>query len=118
MYIMVEEFIVEMLIAAIAIIAIIMVISRYPHEAAWMVMIIATVAIVIGMIAYIPAACAEQPWEVVVTGFNFKTAEVELTGAEGQIWLCPFGTSDWAVGEEYLLCGSGKTSYEFIKGGN
>ena len=114
MYIDLVEFVVIWLIAAVAVMAIAMLIYRHPHEAGWAAMIIATVAVVLAMIAYIPAACAEQPRECIVTGFDFRTAEVELTDADGQIWLCPFGKNDWELGEEYLLCGSNETGYDFI----
>lgn len=44
-----------------------------------------------------------EEWKVEVVGFDFEKAEVLLKDEDGYIWICPFGESDWAIGEEYTL---------------
>ena len=63
--------------------------------------LVVTLAFMFAFVVTSPAFAEE--WTVKVVGFDFRTAEVLLADEDGFIWTCPFGMSDWALGEEYVL---------------
>lgn len=60
------------------------------------------IAFLLMIVLLISTAVAES-WTVFVVGFDFTTAEVILEDEDGYQWTCPFGESDWTLGEEYIL---------------
>lgn len=59
-------------------------------------------AILLMIVLLISTAVAES-WTVFVVGFDFLNAEVVLEDEDGFQWTCPFGESNWYLGEEYQL---------------
>lgn len=55
-----------------------------------------------------PAFAEETQWPVWVIGFDFENGKVVLEDEDGFIWTCPFGESDWAIREEYILLINGE----------
>ena len=62
-------------------------------------------------------AFAEETRRLEVVGFDFASGEVVLEDEDGFVWSCPFGTEDWAIGEEYLLILSDDGSEEIVEAG-
>ena len=60
------------------------------------------IAILLMILLLISTAAAES-WTVFVVGFDFLNAEVILEDEDGFQWICPFGESNWELGEEYQL---------------
>lgn len=63
-----------------------------------------SLAILLTLVLLLGAASAEAEIRTIfVVGFDFATAEVILEDEDGFLWTCPFGESDWELGEEYQL---------------
>lgn len=55
------------------------------------------------LLGFVWAKAGAEEWTVFVTDFDFEHAEVVLQDEDGFIWTCPFGQSNWTIGEEYVL---------------
>lgn len=55
------------------------------------------------LLGFVWIEAGAEEWKVEVIGFDFEAAEVLLADEDGFVWSCPFGESNWAIGEEYVL---------------
>lgn len=60
------------------------------------------ILLTLALVLLVSTAVAES-WTVFVIGFDFANSEVILEDEDGFQWTCPFGESDWTLGEEYIL---------------